>query len=163
MAIAAVAGIMASLNAALQISKSMLTVRDMVLLQESLIELNGEIIRAQEHAISANQTQATLVNEKRDLEKQISDMKIWETEKEKHALKELPRGIFVFCVKESANSSDPIHFLCPNCYEDSRKSILQPEIRTPGMSQVLVCHRCNFEVYTAGLKHPDHQKPPRRK
>ncbi len=72
--IATIAGVTSALNAALDISKTMLGVRDQALFQAKSIELNREIITAQQNAMAANAAQANLVERIRALEKEIADM-----------------------------------------------------------------------------------------
>ncbi len=164
---AAFASAFASLKAAGEIAKALISLRDTATFQTQVIELNGQILSAQASALAAQAEQSTLLELKRDLEKEVADLKAWDAEKQKYHLVDLRinvapghGGALAYALKEQASSSEPIHFLCPNCYEDGRKSILQEEKRVPGMVDILWCNCCSAEINRTGITY---EKTPRAK
>jgi hypothetical protein len=139
-----------SLKAAADIAKALVGLRDTAMIQSKVIELQGEIMSAQSGALAAQQAQSALLDRVRSLEKEVADLKAWDTEKEKYQLTQIGLGVFAYALKDQAGASEPKHFLCPNCYEDGRKAILQKETRYPGMVDVLTCLRCGSEINMTG-------------
>jgi len=84
-----------------------------------------------------------------DLERENMQLKDWNIEATRYELVELPPAIFVYKLKESAQNTDPPHYICAHCYNHAVKSILQrhPQAR-PGQS-VFLCLTCKA-VFNAG-------------
>lgn len=149
---AEIAAALTSLKAAAEIAKAMIGLHDAATIQAKIIELNREILSAQASALAANEAQSALLQRVGDLEKEIADMKAWETEREKYELKQVgERGAFAYTLKEQSGTSEPSHSLCPNCYEDGRKSILQPKLRS-GLGEMLFCLRCRAEIHVKDVE-----------
>ena len=162
----AIAGMLQSFRAITDLGKALLSMRDAALIREKVIELNGEILSAQQSAFAAQADQFALRDRIRELEKEIADSKAWDAEKEKYELaKPSPYSdVFAYVLKEDSGTSEPRHYICPTCYEDRIKSILQKETRIP-LAEVLVCARCCADIYISGEPSPLHaaaKKPPRR-
>lgn len=134
-----------SLRAAADIAKAMIGLRDAALIQSKVIELQGEILSAQSSAFAAQETQSALLERVRNLEKEVADLEAWETEREKYELKEIIAGVFAFGLKENAGTSEPQHFLCSNCYQDRRKSILQAQ-KGRDLEPQLHCPKCQMTI-----------------
>ena len=67
----AITAVAASLNAAKEITKAMIGLRDAALIQGKVIELNSTILDAQSSAFAANDERSALIEQVRDLEKEI--------------------------------------------------------------------------------------------
>lgn len=158
----AIGAMVGSLNAARQITKAMLSIRDQAMIQSKVIELNTEILTAQSSAFAANATQTALLDQIRDLEKKIADLEAWEAEKKRYQLKDVGNGAMAFSLKPGMEESEPPHSICANCYSNGLKSILQKEIRYPGLAHVLACHSCGSDMYLSGHRHKDHTTTRRR-
>jgi hypothetical protein len=65
----------------------------------------------------------------------------------------------LYALKEGMEQGEPPHQLCTECYSRGKKSLLQREVRTPGMARVEVCHSCGSEYYVSGIRQPEHSKP----
>jgi len=148
--IAAIAGVTSALNAALDISKTMLGVRDQALFQAKSIELNREIITAQQNAMAANAAQANLFERIRALEKEGSDMEKWETEKKRYELKRVALGSYAYSLKANTGDTEIPHWLCTTCYENRKKSILQAQAlqihAINGQGTIWVCPVCSGRI-----------------
>jgi hypothetical protein len=118
-----------------------------------LTELQREILSAQSSALAANESQMALLKRIDDLEKKLTDLKTWDAEKEKYELKGVGRGALAYGLKEQAGASEPEHFLCPNCYHDSQKSILQRVTLDVGRVELLRCLRCKAEINLTGVEY----------
>lgn len=150
-----------SLKSAHDIAKAMLTIRDATLIQGKILELQGIILSAQESALASNAAQFALVEEKRALEKEVTDLKAWNREKEKYELKRFDSGASAYIPKDEMQLPEASHHICANCYHSGCKSILQGITRDPGRCYVLECHKCGSDLYIHGSWRDDHA--PRRK
>lgn len=141
---AMIGGISNSLNVALNISKAMLGIRDQALIQEKVLELTGEIISAQQAAVSAIATQTVLTERIRELEQQIVEMKAWDSEKQKYQLQAIGSRFFTYTLKSDAESGDPPHWLCSACYQNGKKSVLS-SVTKAGSDYVWKCPACGAQ------------------
>lgn len=145
------------IKAAADIARALVTIRDTVLVQSKVVELQQVIISAQQAAIAANSEHSELVETIGDLKNQIVKLKDWEAEKQKYELKKYG-PILLYAQKEGMEYTEPPHNLCQKCYNSGQKSILTEESRNPGRARVFVCHTCRSDYYVVGSPHPDHFK-----
>jgi hypothetical protein len=101
---------------------------------------NTVVIELQEQILTAQAAQSDLIERVRDLEKEVADLKAWEGEKEKYELKPLGhRGGTAYTLRPEKQGTEPPHWICAQCYDDGKRSILQPF----GLSaQTQKCYRC---------------------
>ncbi len=147
------------LQAAGNIAKSMINIRDATALQSKTIELQQAILAAQDSALTAKSAQASLIDRISDLEEEVARMKAWDAEKDRYELTDLGNGKFAYSLKEQTDSTEPSHKICANCYNHNEKSILQSETRNPGRINVLVCHNCDAEIITRGIRRSEGERP----
>lgn len=157
--IAVLSGMITSLNAASQIAKSFIGLRDTALIQDKVIELQGAILSAQTSALSAQAQQASLLQEKGNLEKEVAHLKAWEAEKQRYELKDLGEGCLAYVLKEAMANGEPPHEICANCYNQGFKTILQHEQRMPYRARVAFCQACGSELFLSGVRHAEHKSP----
>ena len=120
----AITGIAASLNAAMNITKAMKDLRDWSIVQSKVIELQGVILEAQSSLFSANEDRAALAERVRELEKQVAGVEAWETEKQRYQPANMGDGNIAYVVKPAMRGTEPPHYLCANCYQQRKISIL---------------------------------------
>jgi rubrerythrin len=60
-----------------------------------------------------------------NLQEELAAHQAFKSDLERYSLWETPVGSIVYRLRDSAKGEDPMHYLCPNCIEDKRKSILQ--------------------------------------
>ena len=89
---AAIAGAATSLKTAIDISKIALGLRDESLIRTKVLEMQGEISSALASAIAAQTDQLAILQRISDLEKEITQLKAWDAEKENYDLKPIARG-----------------------------------------------------------------------
>ena len=119
--------------------------------------LNSAVIELQEKILTAQQAQATLLSRVGELEEEVANFKTWETDKQRYVLKQVGyNGTLVYEQKEGVEGGEAPHSICPDCYQNARRSILQKVHRSPGRSEVLVCQQCSWEAYTEGDWRPEH-------
>ena len=72
-------------------------------------------------------------------DKRIAELESWKAETQRYKLIEIAKGVFVYVLKLEYIHDEPIHWLCPNCFENKRKSILQRADKTPSGTS----HNCS--------------------
>ncbi len=78
----------------------------------------------------------------RELEKELAHYETWDAEKERYELVEFPGKVLIYALKKTGSNSDPLHYICPNCYQDHKKSLLQGK-KYPSGIHALECQRCD--------------------
>jgi hypothetical protein len=143
-----------SLRAAVDLTKAFVDVRDATKLQSLKFELMSLLVEAQE-------TQAALIDQKRTLEARVRELEAWDREKEGYETQDVGNGVLAYVPKAHAQDSGPAPKLCAACFHRGHKSFLQPEFRSPGMSQYLVCSECGADLIVSGQRHSAHASPPK--
>jgi hypothetical protein len=122
---ALISGAVSSLKLAFDMTKTLGAIRDFTKLNETVIELQRVIMAAQSDALAAQSDQFSLLDRIRSLEGEIDSLKAWDAEKERYQLTEVAPRVFAYVLKVDASGSEPPHWICPACYQQSKKSILQ--------------------------------------
>lgn len=122
--------------------------------------VNGAIIEIQRHVVEAQQGLSASLRTIEDLEKEILRLKDWSAEKQSYELADTGQGSLAYKLKEGLELPQPSHWICPQCYEDGKKSILKHETLPVGRTQTLVCHRCGFDVVTRGIRNEPMKRSP---
>jgi DNA repair exonuclease SbcCD ATPase subunit len=136
-----------SLNTAINIVKAMQGVRDATLIDGKVFELQRAILDTQQNVFAANEERATLIEHVRALEKEISDLRQWDTEKNKYELKLMDAiGVYAYSRKPIPGDAEPHHLICAKCYQDDKKSILQATHHLSMRKRVHVCPLCKTEI-----------------
>lgn len=140
-----------SLNAALNIVKAMIGLRDAEAFRAKSIELQGVILEAMGQAIETREAYAAQLDRIRALEAEVAGFKAWGAEKENYELKKLWSGAVTYMLKPEARGAEPPHWLCPQCYAGSKKGFFQPKYDriTAGFRQY-ACSRCKAEMLGYG-------------
>jgi len=154
-----------SLKAAGEITKAMMSLRDISLIQGKVIELQSLILAAQSDALTAQESQFSLLDRVRELEDRHSILAAWDQEKEKYELEQIAPNVFVWKLKSGPQGLGVSHKVCPTCFQRKQVSILQQETMHPGRAVVLVCKECGSDFYIHGQRQPEHstRTPPRRR
>ena len=143
-----------SLKFAGQLVKVIVSEHDASVIKERARELTGVIIEAQSQTLDA-QTQLSQANEEiRELKARIAKLDKWEEIKQLYELVQPAPGVFAYQLNADARGQQPLHQICPKCYEDDVASILQAETTmTPiGTLSLLVCPRCKTEIVLEGWR-----------
>ena len=121
----AIAGAVASLNAAVNITKAMKDLRDWSLVQSKVIELQSTILEAQSSLFSANEERSALIEKVSNLEKRMASQEAWEAEKQTYVMVDIGSGNIAFTKKASMRGSEPPHYVCANCYKHGKATDTQ--------------------------------------
>ena len=100
---------------------------------------NDAVVALQEQIVAAQESYAALLENVRMLEAEARRLEIWESEKERYELKNVTEHskILAYTLKGSEQGAEPPHWICPDCYSQAKKSLLQYAVRAPGRAEVL--------------------------
>jgi hypothetical protein len=110
-----------------------------------LIEFQRVIIQLQSSIAAIQIQNSSLLRDKDDLEKQIMRVKDWETEKQRYALIPIWTGSVAYTLKQSMCHGEAAHWLCANCFDANKKTILSTIDGARGFS-MLVCPVCKSQL-----------------
>jgi hypothetical protein len=126
-------------KAAFDIAKGLKDIHDATLRNAAVIELQEKILTTQ-------QSQAAIIERIGDLEKQVADFEAWDTEKERYELKTVGFAAFAYMLKPEARGREPPHFVCTNCYNQRRISIIQHGVPKQGAWPEFCCPSCRSKL-----------------
>ena len=113
---------------------------------EKAIEANAAVINAQSLMLELQAKHQGLLARNDELEKRIVAIQNWEAETNKYALTQIVEGIFVYALKPDASDGMPPHWLCPNCFQSQKKSILQFDYSRVAHHNVFKCPQCDLKL-----------------
>lgn len=79
------------------------------------------------------------------LESEVVELRHFEMERERYVLHQWSSGALTYRVKPEAQGEEPVHHLCPACYAQAVKSLLQPA-GFESHHRALRCCKCR-EIY----------------
>ncbi len=145
-----IAGAYGGIKAATDITQSMLTLKTDAAVTTKVVELNGVLLGLQSQLNSAHADQTTLTRRIGGLEAEIAQFKRWEQEKERYQLHQTEAGGLVYRIKPEVQGTEPLHYICADCYQKAVKTILQPG--DEGYYTVLKCHPCGSSVRVKSIE-----------
>ncbi len=143
----AVMGVSA-LNTAFNMAKGLKEMNDAVVRNAAVIEL-------QENILSAQEAQAALVKHIDQLEKQVAGFEAWETEKNRYKMQDFGGGTIAYELKPEEARGEPSHRICPNCYQNRHVSILQPQGRNAYKQVFFGCPNCKNQFALGVRQEPN--------
>jgi hypothetical protein len=138
-------GAIAGLKTAADIAIGLGKLHTMTEVQAKAIELQQIILSAQSSALSAQSEQFSFLEQIRALKEEVASVKAWETEKQRYKLSSPWEGAVTYTLKESMANGEPAHWICTSCYENGRKSILNP-VKGKDTWYLLICPVCNSQI-----------------
>lgn len=120
-----ISGAFNALKGAHDITQGLLALKTDAAVSSKAVELNRIIADVQAQLFAAQADHAAVLSRVRELETQIAQLEHWAHEKERYQLHQLAPGTLVYRVKPTVQGAEPVHDLCPNCYQKGIKSILQ--------------------------------------
>lgn len=114
-----------SIKTALELNNLLQTTKIDADVKKKSSELTNIIISLQQTISLAHAKNHEITEINNKLRSQIMKMSNWQKEAKRCEFHELSPGVLVFKLKKDHHNSEPLHYLCPNCHQDERKSILQ--------------------------------------
>jgi hypothetical protein len=143
--IGTIASAIGSLKAAGDIAKAMSGLHDAQVIQAKVIELQGVILAAQTNALAAQSDQLTLLEEIRTLKAKMAELEAWNAQKKRYQLQDFGGGTFAYALKPEEAQGEPMHRICPACYEKGHRSVLQFQFRNAAHQDKYNCPSCKTE------------------
>jgi hypothetical protein len=116
-------------------------------IKAQLSALYDAIIAGQQRAFEDHIAKQALLEDKGQLEKELAQIKAWGTEKQRYQLVSPCEGATVYALKKAVSNGEPPHYICTNCYQQGKPSILQNFHPKDGWT-VFVCSVCKSQVPT---------------
>ncbi len=119
---------------------------------DDAVKRNAAVAELWEQIFAAQTRYAEAVERVSTLEEKLASFETWETEKDRYELKKTAAGAMVWSLKPDEQGSEQPHQICTNCYENRKRSILQPkplnmvERQTGGVWPRLFCPACKMEI-----------------
>ena len=110
-------------------------------LKNVFIDLQDAVLSVQSIALESQNERSRLLSRIADLEKQIKSDNDWAKDKDRYKLVSWGSAHVYALRKEVQQEGEPIHRVCPYCYEEQSKAILQK------LDFKLRCGRCDAEFY----------------
>lgn len=151
-----VGAVLGSLKLAGETIQTIVGLRDGTKIQTKVIELNGIILAAQSSAFAANLSQSALLDKVSALEQELVRLKKWDTDKQQYKLTQIGPGAFAYAPKPDADNAQVPHWLCVKCYDNSQRSMLQYQGRTPkNRESIYKCGTCKSELLVPWSRSPE--------
>jgi len=141
--IAEISAAWTAINTAAKAAASAFKTVEDVKTKEAIANIQNSLIDIQAQLLATQSKYEDLTEVKRQLEQKIMEYENWDSDAARYELKEVAAGIFVYALKKDQAQGEPVHWLCPNCFQQRQKSILSK----PGVDRLdYKCHRCSFEA-----------------
>ena len=129
---------LSAIKTAFDIAKGLQNIHDVAARDRAVIELQKEILAAQ-------QAQSTLINRVGELEQEVTHLKDFAADKKRYQLANIGNGVVALALKQAMSNGEPMHYLCADCAAKGQKSYLQPHLRGSHYNQYK-CNGCGFEI-----------------
>ena len=136
-----VAETFAGLNAvttAFDMAKALQNIHEATARDRAVIDLQREILSAQEQ-------QFALVQRVQELQEKVARFDAWHAQKKRYELKDYGENTFAYELKAAEANGEPMHRVCPTCYQQGHISILQFDGRSEGQDWYL-CAKCKSQL-----------------
>ena len=148
----AIGSLTTAINAAKDIARATVGLRDFNLVAESVTRLNEQLLKAQDGLLAHNAQLFQLQEENFKAREELRKLKEALNERTRYALVNLGQDQFAYRVKltpapgttSDPISTEPLHYLCQACFDQGRKAVLQAS--TVWGSKTWTCPVCKIEL-----------------
>jgi hypothetical protein len=117
----------------------------------AVYEVNAKLMAATGIALASQEKQSMLSNRIAELENELRELKNFERESQRYQLTKFAfGGGYAYSLKPGMENAEPPHYLCANCMNQRKKSILQPSVEA-----FLRCSVCREEIQIAHISSGD--------
>jgi hypothetical protein len=141
----------ASGEAAVNIVQGILSLKSETAKNQAIIDIQRHVAETQRALIAAEQDNLARLKEVDALETKIGEMENWTAQKQNYELDDTGTGGLAYRLKDGVQPPEKSHWICPQCYEDGKRSIMHPEA-LPGRCDTLNCNRCGLAIVTRGRR-----------
>jgi rubrerythrin len=109
-------------------------------LTAQLIQLGAQVVAQNQDALQATERERAALTRIHELAEKVRELEKFQAERDRYDLVEDYPGTFALRIKEAARGTEPMHYVCPGCMDNSRvKSILQFHDRDKDLAQCPSC------------------------
>src|SRR4051794_36577341 len=138
--------VLGSINGIVQLTKTMVGLRDATMIEGELAKLYPLVTTAQKEVLAAYESQLELLKRNSELEAEAARLKDWSAEKQTYKFDNVRPGLPSFIPKDTVPGAEPEHRLCANCFSRGQKTYLQRKFVPNGRVTFLVCQTCRSEM-----------------
>ena len=123
-----------------------------------LAEATNQLITLRQFVLDLQDEHSAMRDRMRELEVEIQRMKAFRTEeKDKYQLRSPDGSAFVYRLRELEVGSGSDHWLCATCFQQDRKSILQPRDKPKQLFEAVTwgCDVCKSTFQVTGYDSPN--------
>ena len=142
----------ASGEAAVNIVKGIFALKSETEKNQAIIDIQRHVAETLRALIAAEQDNHARLKEVDALETKIVELERWAAQKQNYDLDDTGQGNLAYRLKDGVEPPEKPHWICPQCYEDGKRSLLKHEHLTVGRGETLVCHRCGFDIVISGRR-----------
>lgn len=142
--------ILTTLGGLAKIASDMAAAKDEVERNKLLIEFQRVVIGANLQLATLQQENSSLKHAIEDLKRQAVRKENWESESKRYVLYAPYNGIVVYALKSTMSNGEPPHYLCANCFNDGKKTVLHfgHFAAKNHINGALICKICKTETPT---------------
>jgi transcriptional regulator with GAF, ATPase, and Fis domain len=145
MSFAEITAIIGGIKSITEIAKGLKSAYDSHTVMQAQADILEKLTNLQMDALALQEKASSLINEKDELQKKVTEFEQWKETEADYELKEITTGKFVYAFKETGKSQKPSHWLCTNCYGQRKKSILQASYHGE-FDATYFCPNCNLQM-----------------
>lgn len=123
---------------------------------DAVIGIQRHLLETQKGLMEAENRHLSDTMRIKELEQEILRLSDWSKEKLRYELVAVRGGAFAYMFKQGMNDDAPPHWLCTNCFEQGRKSILQHKATTSAghANEAFGCDICKGGFQITGRTRP---------
>jgi len=114
----------------------------------AVTETMSKLMLAQTSALGALEKQQAQAVKIGHLEAEITKLKAWNAQLQRYELAEFATGVFAYRLKESMSNGEPAHWICSQCFQDSKIGFLN-YMHAVGTNKRFGCVICHHEYKTS--------------
>jgi hypothetical protein len=140
--------VIAETSPGLSTFKSMFDLAKSIKGMDDAIKRNEAVSEFWEQIFTAQTRYAAAVEQIKELEAKLASFEMWEAEKARYHLRDYGGGTFAYELKGDSPGGEPPHRICPSCYQQGKKGLLQSKGQNAWRQERVECSECDkrFEL-----------------
>ena len=114
---------------------------------------NSAVLDLQEKILGMQRTFQEMAEKLGEANARLKAMEDWGRQAERYELVDYGSGTYAYQLRAERADGEPQHRICPKCFEERARSILQFAHKTAGQQDVFNCLRCKTP-YLFGTRQP---------
>ncbi|MEI9420621.1 hypothetical protein O7A70_05465 [Mesorhizobium sp. Cs1299R1N1] len=120
-----VTALVTNLKTAIDIGKTVKEITDISQVRDKVIEMQELILSAQSSAMAAQTQLFEVLQDNAELKHKAAAVDEWAATASRYQLRDFGAGTFAYELRPDAANGEPPHRLCPTCFEQRKRSLLQ--------------------------------------